>query len=155
MTSPCRDCQRPVNYVRNSPLNLDGTPHRCRGIPMVPDHPTSHNGEDDSMRSYDARIHPPGNEPQLQGNNGSLSEVPARVNTNPNSNESIVRTVAERPDSIAIGTRGKGGEIKVYFDAGNIEDAEARVRNAFKVRDLVNLLHSYLEPVTLAERMQS
>ena len=67
-------------------------------------------------------------------------------------NESIVRTVAERPDSITIGNPSKGGEIKVYFDAGDLEGAEARVMNAFKVRELANRL---ISPEQLSQRMQA
>ena len=37
-------------------------------------------------------------------------------------------------DSIEIGTPGKGGAIKVYFNAGDVTDAKARVLNAMEVR---------------------
>ena len=38
-------------------------------------------------------------------------------------------------DSIEIGTPGKGGSLKIYFNAADVEDAKTRVRNAFLVRD--------------------
>jgi hypothetical protein len=41
----------------------------------------------------------------------------------------------ERPDSIEIGTPGKGGCVKVFFDAGDPEDAEKRIRNAMILRE--------------------
>jgi len=37
-------------------------------------------------------------------------------------------------DSIEVGTPGKGGAIKIYFNAGDVADAKARVLNAMKVR---------------------
>ncbi|HTY14490.1 MAG TPA: hypothetical protein VMC42_02180, partial [Methanoregulaceae archaeon] len=70
------------------------------------------------------------------------------IQTEPN--ETIVRTIAERPDSVVIGNPSKGGEIKVYFNVANLEDAEARVMNAIKIRDLAARLHSG-QPATLAE----
>jgi hypothetical protein len=51
-------------------------------IPMVPDHPTSHNGEIDSMTSYEARIAPPGKGAQSEDNNGSLPAVPSKADIN-------------------------------------------------------------------------
>ena len=37
-------------------------------------------------------------------------------------------------DSVEIGTPGKGGAIKIYFDSSNVPDAKARVVNALEVR---------------------
>lgn len=37
-------------------------------------------------------------------------------------------------DSIEVGTPGKGGAIKIYFNAGDVADAKARVLNAMEVR---------------------
>jgi hypothetical protein len=42
----------------------------------------------------------------------------------------------ERPDSIEIGTPGRGGTLKVYFDSGDTADAEKRIRNAFYLREI-------------------
>jgi hypothetical protein len=45
------------------------------------------------------------------------------------------------PDSITLGTPGKGGEIKVYFDSGDLTEAQKRVDNAVQVRQhLLNRL---------------
>jgi hypothetical protein len=45
------------------------------------------------------------------------------------------------PDSITIGTPGKGGEIKVYFDSGNLSEAQTRIDNAVTARQhLLNRL---------------
>lgn len=45
-------------------------------------------------------------------------------------------------DSIEIGTPGKGGTIKVHFNADDPADAKRRIENALKVRgyaaDLLN-----------------
>jgi hypothetical protein len=56
------------------------------------------------MGSYQPRIQPPGKEAQSRDNNGSLPAITSKADINPHLNESIVRTVGERPDSIAIGT---------------------------------------------------
>lgn len=40
----------------------------------------------------------------------------------------------QRKDSITIGSASKGGEIKVYFDAGNMEEAKERIDKAMEVR---------------------
>lgn len=37
-------------------------------------------------------------------------------------------------DSIEIGTAGKGGSMKVYFDANDTKDAERRIDNAVAMR---------------------
>jgi hypothetical protein len=36
----------------------------------------------------------------------------------------------DRPDSIEIGTPGKGGALKVYFNAARLEEAVQLVENA-------------------------
>lgn len=47
------------------------------------------------------------------------------------------------PDSITLGTPGKGGEIKVYFDSGDLNEAEKRIDAAVQVRQrLLNRLTS-------------
>jgi len=97
-------------------------------------------------------IAPQGTDTQKGGNNRSLPAAPAKVDIKPSSSETIVRTVTERPESPETGTPGKGGSIKIYLDAGDLEDAEARVMNAFKVRDLANRL---ISPETLSQRMQA
>lgn len=52
--------------------------------------------------------------------------------------EQIVRHIHENanpsfPDSITIGTPGKGGEMKVYFNASNMEEATKRLEAAYAV----------------------
>ena len=46
----------------------------------------------------------------------------------------------ERPDSIEIGSPSKGGTLKVYFDAADLDDAEMRVRNGYYIRDIARSL---------------
>ena len=42
----------------------------------------------------------------------------------------------ERPDSIELGTPGRGGTLKVYFDSEDTADAEKRIRNGFYLREI-------------------
>jgi hypothetical protein len=42
--------------------------------------------------------------------------------------------------SITIGTPGKGGEVKVYFDPGDPADAERRIYEAFRLREIARRL---------------
>ncbi|MDP2842684.1 MAG: hypothetical protein Q8O06_03460 [Acetobacterium sp.] len=50
-------------------------------------------------------------------------------------------TRSEWPDSITLGTPGKGGELKVYFNSGDLNEAEKRIDAAVKVRQrLLNRL---------------
>jgi hypothetical protein len=45
--------------------------------------------------------------------------------------------VAVRPDSIEIGTPSKrGGAVKIYFDSGDPVEAERRIREAFRLREI-------------------
>lgn len=37
-------------------------------------------------------------------------------------------------DSIEVGTPGKGGAVKVYFNSSDVADAKARIMNAMEVR---------------------
>jgi hypothetical protein len=49
-----------------------------------------------------------------------------------------------RPDSLEIDTPSKrGGVVKVYFDSGDPVEAERRIREAFRLREIA---------ATLAER---
>jgi DNA primase catalytic subunit len=43
-------------------------------------------------------------------------------------------------DSIEIGSPGKGGSMKVYFDASLPEDAEHRIRSTIRLKKLTNSL---------------
>jgi len=43
--------------------------------------------------------------------------------------------------SITIGTPGKGGEIKIYFDPADPADADRRIREAFRLRELARQLN--------------
>jgi hypothetical protein len=53
----------------------------------------------------------------------------------------IVTARTQYPDSICIGTPGKGGEIKIYFDSGNLSEAQIRIDNAVAARQhLLNRL---------------
>jgi hypothetical protein len=38
-----------------------------------------------------------------------------------------------RPDSVTIGTPAKGGEMKVYYDASNLDQAKILVENAVEL----------------------
>ena len=40
----------------------------------------------------------------------------------------------ENPDSITMGTPGRGGEIKVYFDSGDWNAAQKRIDVAVQAR---------------------
>jgi len=56
-------------------------------------------------------------------------------------NVSIIKhiTVQETPifqDSIEIGTPGKKGAVKVYFDSSHPADAERRIRTALELREM-------------------
>ena len=42
--------------------------------------------------------------------------------------------------SITIGTPGKGGEVKIYFDPADPADAEKRIYEAFRLRDIARRL---------------
>ncbi len=48
--------------------------------------------------------------------------------------EKAKAAVERRKDSVDIGTPGKGGNLKVYYDASNVEEAKALVDNAIMVR---------------------
>ena len=55
----------------------------------------------------------------------------------------IITTRQLFPDSITIGTPGKGGEIKIYFDSGDLSEAQVRISNAVAARQfLLNKLSS-------------
>ena len=38
------------------------------------------------------------------------------------------------PDSIEIGTPGKGGCIHIFFDSGNLTEAQQRIDNVVAIR---------------------
>jgi len=48
--------------------------------------------------------------------------------------DKIIITRTEFPDSIEIGTPGKFGNIKVYFDSSDLEGSKTRVTNAVGIR---------------------
>lgn len=48
--------------------------------------------------------------------------------------DTVVVTRTEYPDSIEIGTPGKGGNIKVYFDASDLTGAQKRIENVVTAR---------------------
>jgi len=51
----------------------------------------------------------------------------------------------ERPDSIEIGTPGKGGAVKVFFDAGDLDEARRRVANALILCNEARITKTRLE----------
>ncbi len=51
------------------------------------------------------------------------------------------------PDSIIIGTPGKGGEVKIYFNADDEAGAMVRIKTAFRLRQLAhNLQEGVVQP---------
>ena len=52
--------------------------------------------------------------------------------------EIIHKNINENADSIELGSPTKGGKIKVYFDAGNVDDAKKKIDNAKIVLDYAN-----------------
>jgi len=48
--------------------------------------------------------------------------------------DTVVTTRTEYPDSIEIGTPGRGGNIKIYFNANNLAEAQVRIDNAVSTR---------------------
>lgn len=46
----------------------------------------------------------------------------------------VITTRVLYPDSIEIGTPGKGGCLKIHFDAGNLAEAQQRIDTAVQVR---------------------
>jgi hypothetical protein len=57
--------------------------------------------------------------------------------------ETVIRHINELPDSFEQGTPGKGGVVKVYVNFGDPADAENRIREALRLRDLANTLVNY------------
>lgn len=53
----------------------------------------------------------------------------------------VISHTTIRPDSIELGTPGRaGGALKVYFDSGDPTDAERRIREAFRLREIAQQL---------------
>lgn len=48
--------------------------------------------------------------------------------------EEIKKIITENPDSLDIGTPGKGGAIKVYGNAANKEEFQKKVENMLEIR---------------------
>lgn len=48
--------------------------------------------------------------------------------------------ISEDPDSIEVGTPGRGGAIKVYGDFRNPEGFRAKIKNAYELRKYANEL---------------
>jgi len=133
----CIHCDAPISWSvgqngKSVPVNSDNTPHLC----LTP---------------------APEKEPQTEPviTTPAPVVVPSGV-MHPaiTTSETVIRTISERPDSLEIGTPGKGGALKVYFDSGDLVDAEQRIRNALAIRDLANRISSG-GPATLAERMSA
>ena len=56
--------------------------------------------------------------------------------------EQIITNKTQYPDSINIGTPGKGGDVKVYFNASNKVEAKQRIENAIEMCQLAEKLKS-------------
>jgi len=54
--------------------------------------------------------------------------------------ELIQRHINDNPDSLDIGTAGKGGNIKVYGNFNEIEEFKAKISNAILIRKYANEL---------------
>jgi hypothetical protein len=52
----------------------------------------------------------------------------------------VVTHTTIRPDSIELGTPGKQGALKIYFDSGDPVDSERRIREAFRLREIAQEL---------------
>lgn len=52
----------------------------------------------------------------------------------------IVSHLTVRTDSLELGTPSKGGVIKIYFDSWDPVDAERRIREAFRMREIARAL---------------
>lgn len=48
--------------------------------------------------------------------------------------EQVIRHINDRASSVEIGTPSKNGAVKIYFDAGNPEEARKLVDNALAIR---------------------
>ena len=48
-------------------------------------------------------------------------------------NKPLDMRTPEFTDSIELGTPSKGGALKVYFNASNLEESKMRVANAYKI----------------------
>jgi hypothetical protein len=59
----------------------------------------------------------------------------------------VHKNVDEFPDSITIGTPGRGGEIKIYFNALDVSAAEEKLIQAFKIRKIAQEQLSLQEPI--------
>lgn len=46
----------------------------------------------------------------------------------------VITTRTEWPDSVEIGKVSSGGVLKVYFNSGNLSEAQTRIDNAVAVR---------------------
>lgn len=49
----------------------------------------------------------------------------------------VITTRTLYPDSICIGTPGKGGELKIFFDSGDLAEAQQRISNAVSARQFL------------------
>lgn len=59
-------------------------------------------------------------------------------------------------DSLEIGSPSKGGALKIYYDASDIEGGKKRVKNAYTIRSYAQSLQSGVEekPSNLSELMK-
>ena len=52
----------------------------------------------------------------------------------------ITKHINENPDSLEIGTPGKLGALKIYFDADELDLAQKKIQNALELRRYANNL---------------
>jgi hypothetical protein len=48
--------------------------------------------------------------------------------------------ITNRPDSLEIGTPGKGGSLKIYFDSSREQEADELIRSAYRRLELARQL---------------
>ena len=122
----CKICHAVIQYAvgptgKSVEVNPDGTDHSCQN--SAPTNGTN----TEPIVATTAAVNPP-----------------ARMNGRPVivEHETVIKNVAVRPDSIEIGTPGKGGVVKVYVDFADVADTEQRIRDAMEMRELANKLYS-------------
>jgi len=133
----CPKCQAVIQYAvgpsgKSILVNPDGTDHNCQNAAPV---------KETISRPVIETAAP-------------VAPAPLVVVPPARASDAVIRNITEHPDSLEIGTPGKGGALKIYFDSSDPVDAEQRIRNALALRDLANRISSG-EPATLAERMSA
>ena len=135
----CSKCHGVIQYVvgptgKSVEVNPDGTEHSC--LLTAPTNGTN----TETIVATTAAVIPP----------ALMNGRPVIVE-----HETVIKNVTVRPDSLELGTPGKSGCIKIYFDASDVADAELRIRNAITLRDLANNLTSYPTPIAQAGKVHA